>query len=247
MDIIEAHWEQVNLNLKSYEISIGDKDAVDDFKRIEQSLIQENQARYILAKTPVNKPDFLFNLPAMGYTFVECVFRLSLHKTKFVEPDHFSKYAKQLACRKISEQADVQRIYSEISKGIFDTDRIAIDKNFTLEISNRRYINWIDSLVKSGEALYEVSLKESPIGFFILKPMTTTVVRGVLTGLYTKFRNSGLGILIMKKLNETVWELGYDTYLAHVASNNPKALRSNLIFGSEIEEMGYNYVKVIPS
>lgn len=245
MDVIDSYWEEKNLGLRSFEIALSRQDTIIEFKQVENELINQKLAQYLVLKVPINAPDFLFGLPPLGYLFLETSFKLSLKKANYKCPRYIERFDKNLEVKIVHDHMGRERVYQEILKGIFNTDRIAIDPHFSQETASKRYVNWIDSLAQKGEPIYEVYLQNAAIGFFILQRIDKDNVRGILTGLYEDFQNSGYGILIMKKLNETVWENGYKTYSAHVASNNLKALRANLVFGSEIDDITYNYAKKV--
>jgi hypothetical protein len=97
--------------------------------------------------------------------------------------------------------------------------------------------------LSQGDKIQEVVFKNKAIGFFILESINRDECRGVLTGLYSRYANSGLGPILMRCLFDTVWNFGYSLYHAQVVSNNPKALRANLMFGSEIHTIKYHFVK----
>lgn len=243
MEIIDAYWDDEILGLKCWEIVLNTNDDVKEFAEAERKLISEKSAQYIVVKAPVNAPEFLYELPRLDYTFLETAFKLTLKKQRYVCPSFVARFDRNSEVKTILSNEDLERVYSEISRGIFDTGRVALDKNFSKEQASRRYINWIQALIKQDQPVHEVYLDGNAVGFFVLKPVDRTTVQGILTGLYEKYEKSGFGVVLMKKLNDTVWHLGYETYLAQVGSNNLKALRSNLLFGSEIEGLTYNYVK----
>ena len=242
MKIIDAYWEENNLGLKSYEIILTQDDDINEFLLKEKQL-RADGAGYIVAKVPVNVGTFLFELPKAGYIFMEASFDLSLRKQNYVCPNYVERFDRNMSVKEIASPSDADRIYTEISKNIFDNDRIALDKALGKKIANTRYINWIKSLVAKGEPIYEVYSGDKPIGFFILEHMDKDKVRGILTGLYTDYAASGYGALIMKKLYDTVWAAGYKMYYAKVVSNNIKAIRANLLFGSVLDNISYHYVK----
>ena len=97
----------------------------------------------------------------------------------------------------------------------------------------------------AGGVMCQVTVGDGPIGFFVLQPIDSKRVRGILTGLYEDFGQSGMGGLLMKKVNDYIWDAGYSIFEAHVASNNLAAVRSNMIFGAQIEEISYTYSKMI--
>jgi hypothetical protein len=245
MEIVDAHWDERNLGLKTFEIILSDTDSLADFLREEERLIREKGARYLVLKTQANKPELLFGLPQANYQFVETAFRLILRKADYKCPPFITRLDRNVEVRATTDLADLQRIYGEISAGMFNTDRVAIDPRFSKELAARRYVGWIDSLVKQGTPIHEVLVQGKPVGFFLLKRIDADLAQGILTGLYEQYAPAGYGVLIMKKLNDAVWDAGYRTYLAQVSSNNGKALRTNLMFGSEIESFTYTYVKVV--
>jgi hypothetical protein len=242
MKITESFWEERNLGVKSYEITLDEKDCLDDFFTKELDLIKDG-TRYLVVKAPVAEKDMLFKLPEAGYVFMETSFSLSLKRENYSCPAFLAKFDRNVDVLTVDHNDQFQRIYSEIEKGVFETDRIALDINFTQTIANTRYVNWIKDLVEHGSILHEVVVRGRPIGFFIVHELTPQKARGILTGLYKEYNSSGLGALVMKKLYDSVWQKEYCTYYATVVSNNLKALRSNLMFGSEVDSLYYHYVK----
>lgn len=244
MKIIDAFWEKRNLGVTSYEIVVSEEDTIQEFLNQEKTLVEQG-AKYIVAKVPVNLPDFLFKLPNAGYIFMEASFALSLKKANYVCPPHVARFDRNMEIRIAESPDDRQRVFDEIGKGIFNTDRIALDKDFSQDIANTRYINWMKDLVDQGNIIYEVFSHNKPMGFYQLKKIDDNKAQGILTGVYEEYATSGLGTLVMKKLYDTVWALGYKIYFATVVTNNLKALRSNLIFGSDIDAITYHYIKHI--
>ena len=245
MKVIDAYWDEKNLGLKSFEVSLDKNDSVEAFVEQEKEILSKEGSKYIVVKVPPNNYEYLTSLPKLGYTFIEASLKLILRKRDYNCPRFVMRFDKDCKVESLEEEKDFQRVFREIEKGIFKTDRIAIDKDFSVDMANQRYINWIRSLKEKGEKIYEVYVKDKAIGFFILKHVDDANVQGILTGLYKEFEESGYGALIMKKLKDKVWELGYRTYHAQVVSNNVKALRSNLIFGSMVESINYHYIKKI--
>ena len=238
----ETPWEERTLGLKSYEIVLAEDDTIEEFLRHEGSLIEKG-ARYILARVPVNMADFFFELPKAKYVFIEALISLSLRKEDYVCPPYIARFDRNIETRKAERPEDKKRVYDEIAKGGFNTDRISLDKHFSQETAGLRYINWVKELVAEGNDVHEVFSNDKPMGFFQIKELDENTAQGILTGAYEYYMGSGA--LIMKKLCDLVWASGYKHYDARVASNNLKALRSNLIFGSQISSISYSYVKHI--
>ena len=245
MQIVEAHWEKRNLGKTCFEIAIEPDDTLVAFNEAEQAIINENGAEYLVVKTPTGLTEFLHGLPSLGYTFLEASFRLTLKRSQYACPKMLERLDRGATTQTLSQDEDVERVYNEIRKSIFTADRVTLDGHFSNEITDERYVNWISDVMQAGGVMCEVNVGDDAIGFFVLQPVDTKRVRGILTGLYDTFSDSGLGGVLMKKLNDFVWDQGYSLYEAHVASNNLAALRSNLIFGAQIDEISYTYSKLI--
>jgi len=242
MEIIDTYWEERNLGVKSYEVILSQEDTMEDYILQEKRLI-ENGAKFIVVKSPVNVSEFIFGLPSEGYLFIETAFPLVLKKNNFKCPTYIARRDNNFETRKLETPDMIQRVYDEIAKGIFNSDRIALDKHFTQHIANNRYINWIKDLIDQGNDIYEIYYNGDPVGFFVLKRIDDKKIMGILTGTYEKYITSGFGAVVIKKLCDTVWTLGCTSFHVNVVSNNLKALRTNLLFGFEIEDISYHYVK----
>ncbi len=244
MEVIDAFWEKENLGRTAFEILVSNNDSFENFAEIEKSLIRDKAAQYLVVKVAANQQQFLFNLEKLGYHFVECAFTLALRKRNYVCPKHVARFDSDVTVKELHGEV-LGKVFAEIDRGMFQTDRISVDPNFSQKLAANRYNNWIKNTLLGNGRCFEVYLKGAPLGFFILKELNSKKAQGILTGLYESYATSGFGTLIMKKLKDTVWELGYQHYVAQVVSNNMNALRSNLIFGSEIESLTHNYVKHI--
>ncbi len=244
MEIIRTNWEERNLGLISFEVILAKGDTLQNFLEQEKILIEKG-AKYIAVKAAVNDSDFLFELPANDYIFIEAGFSLLLKKNNYKYPLFIERFDGDITVKIALSHTDQNRIYCEIENNIFDSDRISLDPHFMTSIASTRYVNWIKDLVSQGCVLYQVFLKNDVIGFYVFKRIDNKKVQGVLTGTFKKYLNSGIGTVITKRLCDTVWGLNYDYLYASVVSNNIKALRTNLLFGYEIESISHHYVKHI--
>jgi hypothetical protein len=242
MEILPAIWEKRNLGRSAYEITLSSNDHFEDFLQQEERL-QAAGGNYFVVKVPVNRPEFLAKLPTAHYYFVETSFNLSLKRENYSCPSYLQRIDRNLYVKAIETWTDRNRIYQEIAKGIFSSDRIALDPHFSREIANTRYELWIEDMQQQGAKIFEVYSKETAIGFFVVKRLDECRVRGILSGAYLCYQRSGFGALVLKKLCETVWEFGVNWYYAVVVSNNIEALRANLVFGATIESASYTFVK----
>ena len=248
MKVAHAFWEDSVLNTKTFEVVLENGDTVEAFSLIENELITRDKARYIVVKTPANEKEMIAGLPVIGYRFVEAMITLSLKKKNHVVPKFVSLMDHRFRVKKISSGYGEERLYKEVLNGTFDTDRVSVDDRFSSGKAGERYVNWIRDLLKKNEHVYEVLTndnKMAPIGFFVFRHVDDKKADGVLTGLYKKYAMSGFGPVLAKKNHDILWDLNYENFIARVSSNNVTALRLNLIFGFDIEEINYTYTKMV--
>lgn len=75
------------------------------------------------------------------------------------------RFNSQIHYRKLSAQDELDRFEAELDKGLFNTDRIYLDPNFTKVRAAHRYKCWIKDEMERGAELFEIAYKEHAIGF----------------------------------------------------------------------------------
>lgn len=244
MNITDAFWEYRNLGVKTFEISVSTEDTVENLLKEEQNLIEQG-AQYLVLKVPVNMPAFIFGLAQAGYIFIETVCCMSLKKQNYRVPPHIQRLDRDMTVKRIGTDSERQEVFDEISKGMFESDRIAVDPFFNKTQACMRYINWLKDMNEQGCWLYQVIYKDKRIGFFNIKQIDEGKAYPVLGGVYTDYKNKGLGIFLTKKIYDTSWEEGFNTVITFIVSNNIVNIRTNLLYGFEIDTMLYTYIKHI--
>jgi len=124
--IVHTTFEQANLGVDAYEIAVEAADTPEGFAVEEQKLIAEG-AEYLVIKTPVNRPDWLFALPRMGYTFVETVFHVAIKRSEYHMPPEIARFDRGLTVLERTSEWDRERVYGRIRSGVFKSDRVSID------------------------------------------------------------------------------------------------------------------------
>lgn len=244
MKVTDAVWETRNLGVRTFEIMIEQGDTIDNFVHIHSELLKK-EAQYIVIKMPSNKNDFLYMLPKYGYTFVETIFYTSLKVKNYQVPKALEQMDRNFTLTEVIDNTHLERVLSEVEKGIFDTDRISMDPNFSKEQSARRYVNWIRDMTKARDCIFEVNLSNQPFGFFTLKQIDQDRVYPVLLGCYEEYKDKGLGALLVKKCNDYIWSLGYKEITTCLSSNNINIFKCNLLFGTQISSIYYTFVKYV--
>lgn len=242
MKTIHAIWELDNLGLDAYELALDPRDSLEALAAEEARCIREG-AGYLVVKTPVNCPHLLFGLPALGYTYVETVFHVSIKREDYAMPATIARFDRGLAVAQRTEAADFERIYALIRQGVFTSDRVSIDPFFTLAQSGNRYANWVNSMLARGGRLYEVLHGDRPMGFFIITRVDERTVDPVLMGLYDEARDRGMGALLHKKTLDTCFTWDCSQLTSTIVSNNAKVLRVYINAGATLADTLYTYVK----
>lgn len=242
MKITHAIWERDNLGTNAYEILLDPADSPEALATEEKRLIAEG-AQYLMVKTPVNCPNLLFGLPALGYTFVEMVFHVAIKREDYHMPALIARFDRGLSVAERREETDLERIYGLIRQGIFRSDRVSIDPHFTPKKSGNRYARWLASMVAAGGKVYEMVQGAKPLGFFVICRVDEQTVDPVLMGLYDEQNDRGMGALLHKKTLDTCFGWDCAKLQSTIVSNNAKVLRVYVNAGATITDTLYTYVK----
>ena len=238
MKVIDAFWEKRNLGVTTVEVSITVNDSIDYIKETLGTI----NAEYIVIKVPSTRSDIMFLLSSMGYTFVEGSIHLT-HNLKEMELSGIQKRIVDQVSYKLMNDDDIQKLYMEIKKGIFTTDRIFIDEYFTKEQAYNRYINWINDEITRGTEAFKLIYRGATFGFFTFKDLGNDTYYPFLAGVYADYRNTGLGISFnYKPLCEAVNRKA-KLVSTYISSSNINALRMHSVMGYQFDEVNYVYVK----
>ena len=236
MKIIDSVWEKENLGVTSKEIVIEINDDASEVSQVLNSFDEQ----YIVLKIPSGKSNIMRIADGLGYCFIEDIIEVE-HDLHEVKRNKILQRLYDSLTYRLMETEDIDNLYNEISKGMFTNDRISNDPIFSIELSARRYKNWIKSLINEGALPYVMSYKEEPAGFIILTTKDKVTYYSVLGGGYEKFRNTGLGMV--QKEQEIVKKLGGKRVTTNVSSNNVSQIKALLANGYTFSKIDHVYVK----
>ena len=242
MQVIHATWELENLSAQTYEFFVDARDSLESFAEKERECIAAG-AEYLVVKTPVNCPHWLFGLPALHYVFVETVFHVAVKRADYVIPAAVARFDRGFSVEERGKPEDIARVADLIRSGIFLTDRVSMDPHFTAAQSGCRFANWTRSMLEAGGKLYEVLREEKPIGFFVICRKDENTVDPVLMGLYDERNDRGMGALLHKKALDTCFAWDCKQLQSTIVSNNGKVLRVYVNAGATVVNTLYTYVK----
>ena len=238
MKIVNATWEKRNIGVTCNEIMIEAGDALESIDRE----ILAHEAEYTVVKVPTEQTETLFHLQKRGFVFIETMttcyhtgesFNLNRIQRRIIDRVSYAEM----------NNNDIDFMFSEINKGMFQTDRIALDSYFTLEQSNNRYIYWIKDELDSGSKAYKLLYQGKDAGFFTLKKQSDTVYFAFLAGIYSDFINSGLGFCTHYYEVLEGKRLGARRVMTVFSSNNRGAVAIHLTMGHILHEQYYILIK----
>ena len=238
MKIIDAIWEKRNLGVSCVEATLEPTDTLD---AIRQGLA-EIEAQYVVVKMPAGRADAMFCVAELGFAFVEGLINVTWKVGSLDLPGIQQRMADSVGYV-LMDDADKQVLWSELRKGIHDTDRVSLDPHFTKERAAERYVGWIQDELARGTDVYKLTLKQQAIGYFTMKHLGDGVYYPFLAGMYETHRSSGLGFLIPHKPKCEVVARGGRSISTYISTNNEAAIRMHVSAGFNFGQVTYVYVK----
>lgn len=238
MKCVNAEWELRNLGVKTIEISIEKKDSslpTSEILKAVENFRQEYDAKYVVVKSDAKYPSISIDFQRAGFWLMENQISLKGIRRDLLKAfEDYKKIFYDEVSYRAANDDDIQMIYSEIEKGMFTTDRIALDPYFGVSVANRRYILWMQDELKRG-AFANIALYDNkPIGFFLDKILGEKKLSGLLGGIFKnqESQNSGAAYMYSSRIyfSESDWK---ETKTA-VSSNNLNILNLHLMFGHKI-------------
>ena len=235
MKIVDAAWEKRNLGVSCSEIALS---AEDSFEQLEAA-VSGLDSEYIVLKAPVSSPQFIFSVYSLGFVYVEDSIPLVRNLDHLEYSPMLHRLAEQTSVELIS---DIDLLLCEVRKGMFDTDRVSLDPQFTKEMAANRFAGWILDEHRCGTQFYNYIWKGKAIGFFALRDAGNGIYDSVLGGLYVDYRKLPLGNILNYKIFELAAQLGGKQLCTTVSTNNSVQLRSLLACGYMISDIFHVYV-----
>lgn len=232
MKVIDAFWEKRNLGVDTVEFEISP----DDTPEAVIDIIKNNEKEYNVIKAPSGRTELNYMMSELGYVYCETMFHL-IHDLDLSKVNSIQKRMASAVRYAVMDDNDIDMLFCEIGKGMFTTDRIALNPFFGIDCANTRYINWIRDELSRGTPVYKMLYKNDTVGFFTFKKIDDGVYFPFLAGMYEKYIRSGLGINIVIKPIELAQEMNAKYNSTYVSSNNNSALMTHLSLGFQVKEL----------
>ena len=240
MQIIDAQWDFEVLGVKSVELRCEANDSYASIMETVNGLAATYE--YMVVKVPVLHREINQNLPQSKFNFIETLISVERSvKSSTLDP-RLSQKAAGLTT-KIANAGEILHVRDQLMKGIFLTDRIALDQKFGPHVSAKRYWNWIQAEIELGAVVYFVTLpNSSPVGFFTLRVTDKKIAHSVLSGVFDAQNTPGMGLVLLFLILQKAGENGAKKITSAISSNNLPVVRTHIQLGFEVKDMNYVYI-----
>lgn len=246
MKIVNATWELKNLGKRTVELTLENEDCAQNSEEVLRNVIsiRENyDAEYLVVKIPAGYPWAGDAFCKNGFVRIETQLHLQATRED-VKPnlEKYKRFFRKTVAEEIKNPEDFAYVKKEISRGVFFTDRVALDPEFGVEIANRRYTNWIEDELQRGGKLYCISENDNKLGFSLQRYDGNSVF-ALLAGLFKKYQGRGLGGKIYLTKLARDYSEGYEKFYTAVSSNNISVLKIHESTGYKVSSLQDVYVK----
>ncbi|WP_028242286.1 GNAT family N-acetyltransferase [Pseudobutyrivibrio ruminis] len=237
---VEMPWERQNIGVTAVEYRL---DSCDRAETVLEN-IRNDIFQYKVCRVPVNSMKMCYALQNEGFLYAESQFELEANLKQLSLDPILERFITSMDCHPASDK-EIHEIEQMIRKGIFITDKIALDPFFSVEKSANRYANWFLQEVNTKNASpYIVSLDGEKIGFFAISFDTNNGrdADSFLAGLFDA-NNKGFGVATIYFPMAVAKNSNKKKIQARVSSNNIDSLKTHLELGYKIKNINYIYIK----
>lgn len=238
MKVVNCTWELTNIGKKTCEVSIVPDEILN--KSIIEDLSKEYE--YVVVKANSTNAQNFFILSELGFSFIETQLAIqkNISQEAIITDSVLNHFLKNSSLMKIETDEDLHSVLNNMTPNMFTTDRIYLDTHFGAEYSLNRYKNWIKTEFGKNTPLYKLIYKGSNVGFIMFKS-EENAVDALLGGIYEKYQNRGLGILL--PLVPYMIQDHPDWYCTHISSNNMPVWKMYERLHYSITNFEYVFVK----
>lgn len=234
MRVIDAFWERESLGLSAAEILIEGSDTPDGVL----NQLSDVDAEYQVAKLPAGRMDLSETLRQAGFSFSEGLLALSIPVD-----DPASTAAGEASDYSLMTEVEEVQLEQVILAGLFATDRISNDSNFTPMQAARRYLRWIKDEKGRGADLLALQHAGQTVGFVLIRKVDEKTCHSYLVGIYPEFGGRGLSDLIVSSGRQYARSKGCSLLTTSVSANNLGSLRAHFKAGYLPTSVQYVFVK----
>ena len=239
-----AEWEIRNLGCRTLEVTLEKSDKLKYIAQDIENLRMQYDCQYVVVKADPILNEATRILQENEYKYIESQISLKMHR-EIAEKKYrfYSNIFDVASYEKITKTSDIEFVKNEILKGIFTTDRIALDQKFGVELANKRYANWLEDEMNKNSCLYIVKDNGSNVAFFLNKPINNRVQYALLGGVFKAYENKGFGALMNYCVLDDFINSERKIMETGVSSNNIVILQLHIAFGYKIKNIINVFIK----
>lgn len=236
MKIIDAYWEKRNIGVSCNEVIVEDSD-----NEVALREISSLRSNYQVVKLPPSQTQLIIPLQRIGFSFIELIYWCSHNLSLPVLDGPLARMAKEFEILE-ANQADLDCVKINIERGMFSTDRVALDPRFGVRDSANRYIGWLDDLLKAGAKVFVLKYKKNLVGFYVIR-QAGSHCDALIGGVFEDYARSGFGFMLNYFEIVTALEFGAKELRGAFSSNNGAVFGINSRLGYRIFPKFYVFVK----
>lgn len=240
MNIVDAHWESRNIGMKVQELRIEPSDSLAEIEVALLGLTGE----YQVVRLVEMKFEFSELLSSHSFVFAETLFSFDYPDNGglFGENGHKIPSLQRLTESEIDAAKNV--VVNEILSGMFTTDRFSLNPNFSAEMTNQRYVYFVEDELSAGADLHLLGFRGSPVAFFTIREKPAGTAYVALSGVFPKHSLPGIGLALQKAIVLECRKQGLTHRNALVSCNNMPALRLHVSAGFQLTGVTHIYTRM---
>ena len=238
--VVDAVWELRNLGKRTIEVTLEKQDFFLEPREVYEDIVtaeQEFEAQYTVVKIKTGHPEIGLELQQNGFWHVETqIIIRALHDDMKQAVEKFEPFYINIEQQEVTSYEDIAFIQKEIEKGIFSTDRIALDPVFGIDVANCRYANWVRDEFERGRHVVYTLVDGKRVAFTVYRE-EGLLHWGLLTGIFLDYASSNYGGALLYGGSADMVKKGISIVEGAVSSNNPVIFSLHEMFGYRLKSM----------
>lgn len=239
MKIVDAVWEKRNMGVSAVECAVGEGESP---ALVRQALAGiPPSVEYAVVKVPVGRLELYSLLGELGFSFAETLLHVSRDTEVLRYPSPMLKRLTESVG--YAPTGDLVHIRASIRRGMFTTDRVALDGRFSPGQAAERYCGWLGDELDRGSLLFDFLYKGEPVGFMCARPVEKGVFYSVLGGLFPSEKPLPLGSALFMRQLDIARDLGATRFETTISSNNRPVVKAYSQCEYQITDMEYVFIR----
>lgn len=234
MKYVETQYEQRNLGVTACKFYIEREDDPTQFV----DRIRQCREEYQEASVEPGNIRAVHALEDIGFRMMETIIYLAAPARELVIPRMAERFVPDVSCAPATPQETEIALEYIRDRGIFTTDKIALNPKFGIDKAGYRYFQWANQMLKSGCICYSYKYKGEVFGFDIVSRIGGTANLELGTAYIEK---GAAPAVICSAARTQYWKNSDITKLeTAVSSNNIGVLKTHEMCGLKV--VGTKYI-----